>query len=200
MTVVTAQLLRSSVPEGAYPPQLWRIVMAWFIRPLPATAVSVVSFMSPSMYVRSASMQQITEAIYGLVSIGPYAVLARHVSPTDYVSRTLPPGPIRKGYRLVQGGAIAGMALWCLCLLGALWGGMSVWRRHKENGKKKLYYVAVSSAVFNLTRVLAGFLIWNGALLLDPGSFCVGGRTMGSITALWAVVPVAELLVQAVLI
>ncbi|KAF2496690.1 hypothetical protein BU16DRAFT_339422 [Lophium mytilinum] len=196
MTVLTAILLRGSVPSSASPPQLWRVMMAWFIRPLPATAVSVVALISPSIYVRSAAMQQIAEAVYGLIAIGPYAVLARHMSPTDYLSRTLPAGPIRRGYRLVQGGAIAGLALWCLCLLGAVWIGMGVWRRHRESPKRRVSFVAVASGVFNLARVVVGFLIWNGAMTLDPESFCVEAGVLGKITAVWAVVPVVELVVQ----
>ena len=199
MTVITAVMLRSSSPPGTYPPHLWRLVMAWFIRPLPATAVSLVSLVSPSVYIHNAAMQQVSEGIYGLVAIGPYTILARHLNPTADSSSTLPDHQSTKGLHMLQAGAILGLGLWCFCLFGGIWAGTAVQRRFHDNPKKRFYYAAVIFSVFNLCRVFSGFLIWNGAMLLDSDSFCLNARTMGDITALWAMVPVLDHLYRAVL-
>jgi len=199
MTVITAVMLRGSSPLGTYPPHLWRLVMAWFIRPLPATAVSLVSLVSPSVYIRNAAMQQVSEGIYGLVAIGPYAILARHLNPTVDSSSTLPDHQSKKGLHILQAGAILGLSLWCICLLCGIWAGTDVQRRFHDNPKKRFYYAAVIFSVFNLCRVFSGFLIWNGAMLLDSGSFCPDAKTMGDITALWAMVPALDHLYRAVL-
>ncbi|KAF1983111.1 hypothetical protein K402DRAFT_182764 [Aulographum hederae CBS 113979] len=192
MTAATAALLASnpSHDQDRWGQQFYLPFFAWLVRPLPATAVSITSLLNSSEYAVNARETQLVEFAVGLLSIGfygPAMLSAFKVFPgieQTYVYLLDPP---RSGLKMLRGGTVLGFIVYIPFVLGLL---LSFKRTMKtgKTPKAELWTVMI----FNFVKCVVGFLVWGGALMMDPVAFCPSRKTKGAITVLWAFVPIVD--------
>lgn len=84
----------------------------------------------------------------------------------------------------LRGAAILGILVFAASLFSALL--FTITGRHRK-------LIIVAGLIFlSLGRFLAGALLWNFALRLNPGAFCVDKKTISAVTIVWALVPFAD--------
>jgi len=186
MTALTAFLLTDKINDQLSQGFHYSF-FAWIARPLPASLVTVVSFVSSSAYARNAFEIQRVECAYSCLSVylqGDVMVRSFRLSES-----LLPPSDMAKhGLKLLK----AGSTLSFITTVAATVEIMISF----HDARVRLIPLARLFVLSGL-RLAANFVLWVGASELQPDSFCPSGRNLSSIMAIWALTPCLDHLVRA---
>ncbi|EXJ56046.1 hypothetical protein A1O7_08977 [Cladophialophora yegresii CBS 114405] len=177
--IAQAQLLADSNPDNSFSDLYW----VWLIRPLPATFVLFMAYMCPTLYLESALEMQCVEGVFGMFTIGIYDDIRKGVRGADI---------LQPGVKHIRDGANLGFAFWilsffvALAVVALLKIGM-LRHRPPDNtpiGGTPLRLWTGWSIIFNMMRMIAGFLIWAGIAQVDQQVFCLSLAATGGIAAI----------------
>jgi hypothetical protein len=155
---------------------------AWAIRPLPATFVLFMAYICPTLYLENALEMQFVEGMIGMLDIGIYNDIRKAMgSENEFANGDI---SVQDGLMDVMQGARLGFAFWILSLFVAV--GVLAWvifaRIPYKNIPLRIW--AGWSILFNMVRMIAGFLVFAGVAKMDETAFCPSLVATGAIIAL----------------
>jgi hypothetical protein len=190
--IAHGQLLADGNSENSVSDLYW----VWLIRPLPGTFVLFVAYACPTLYLENALEMQFVEGATGLLSVRIYDEIRSAVRRVGHVAtQDVRGGAVGDGLKLVSHGANLGLAFWVLSLLVAVWAAFLLVRRllcEKPFTRTQLRLWTAWSIVFNLMRMVAGFMIWAGIATVDDRAFCPNLAATGAIAATVAVATLVD--------
>lgn len=218
MAIATAAMLWANPDAGSTRPAFVHPLWAWLVRPMPATAVAIMAVISPAEYMENVVEIQVVEVLIGLLAVGLYgSVMLKTFSSFDGTRYTdlASNSPAYQALQRLQAGTVFGFITWIITwiillitllyraipeLMHQLRGPRRAGRRRHIPSTDKARTRALIKVVvvlFNIAKLIAGFLIWGGTLALDPDVFCPKKETITGITVLWAFVPAVDQLWRA---
>jgi hypothetical protein len=173
-TIVQGQLLVDDNPDSSISDLYW----VWLIRPLPATLVLFMAYICPTLYLENALEMQCVEGVMGMFTIGIYNDIRKAVGGADIH---------QPGVKHIRDGANLGFAFWILSFFVALAAVTLLIKgmlREKPPNATPLRLWTGWSIIFNMIRMMAGFLIWAGVAQVDKQVFCPSLAATGGIAAI----------------
>ncbi|KIW64557.1 hypothetical protein PV04_09482 [Phialophora macrospora] len=173
-TIVQGQLLADDNPDNSISDLYW----VWLIRPLPATFVLFMAYLCPTLYLENALEMQCVEGVMGMFTVGIYNDIRKAINGADI---------IQPGVKYIRDGANLGFAFWILSFfvaLGAVHLLIKGMLRESPLDGTPLRVWTGWSIIFNMIRMMAGFLIWAGVAQVDKQVFCPSLAATGGIAAI----------------
>ncbi|KAF2836284.1 hypothetical protein M501DRAFT_264626 [Patellaria atrata CBS 101060] len=174
--IVTAVILRNDSVKPKT--SLTLLIISWLLQPGPGVAVTLISYISRHQYARSARYFLNYEIVFDYLKVLAYAYLVHHTRSVDLELLLLDKRQL-KGFRAVKYGAIAGLVVWLLSVLG---------------GHVLFLEASLRSSriVISIPNIILGFTIWIGAMLWEPDLFCPSDKAVKDVTVWWAMFTVVE--------
>lgn len=189
MSVATAAILRKPETVDGSAIALAFPLLAWFARPLPATASTVTALLHRRRYQESAMELHCVEILYSFFSLPLYGLVWTHAFriPGDAEAVVQASHSVDTSMKMLQAGVVLGT-------LTTIYGLITIFICYEWPDRTKV----LNRIACNTIRTICGFLIWGGVLGLSTTAFCPTPEAMKSVTVLWAFVPALDHAVRTV--
>ena len=189
-SLASAAILHSTGPGSS----LANLFGAWLVRPLPSMLVLCLALVNPESYIDNAFEMLVAEAFFGLLSVWPFGDVAhntrRMALDAQFFLQEHPTADL--GVRIMRAGAVVGLLAWAILFLSIV---PLVVRgtgaRQTPQSRSALFLFCFS---YDFVKVLSGFLLWGGALVVSPKIYSPDRKGTVGVTILWGVVPAIDLL------
>jgi len=198
MTILTAEVFSQAQAHAG----LQDIAMAWFARPMPAIPAILVALFDLEAFSQNIAEIMLVESVQGLVPVALYWKIAIGMITFDsrapiYISSN---HDYMLGYALLKCGVGICISIWVGILALAVavmfeptpsWSHVRTakgFSKLKSSSKRLLIFFLCAACL----RILGGFFLWGGALLLDPSAFCPTLPMMQDVTVIWIFAPVID--------
>jgi hypothetical protein len=183
--------------------ELESIAMGWFLRPLPALPCLLVIAFDGKRFNETFQEMLVVESFLTLIPLAQmwHIVLAMSSFTSSSKAYLSSSSNYRLGSRLLLTGAGLAIVVW-VYVFAVVSSTLVAWgiRRNQKyrtgrakvctNRQKRL--LGILALAMGSIRLLGSFLLWGGAILLDPVAFCPSSVMMRDVTLLWAFAPVLD--------